>query len=94
MVVVAERLPKSRLVVIEQFETSYPFGALPKVQVRNEQPGGPTMFGCEILVVELKGDSGFAVTQVGHGKVGRVIRFGKREDVPRSALDSREEHIE
>src|SRR5271170_7208627 len=94
VVVISERLPETRLVVIEKLETPYPFGALPKIQVRNKQPGRPTMFGGELLTVELKGDPGLPVAQVSDGKVCRVVGLGEREDVPRVAIDSREEYVE
>src|SRR5215213_1216463 len=40
VVMVAERLPEARLVVVEQPEPPDPLGALPEVDVRDEQAGG------------------------------------------------------
>src|SRR5215207_2753162 len=47
VVVVAERLPEARLVGLDDLELGHPLGALPEVQVRDEQPCGATVLGLE-----------------------------------------------
>src|SRR4051794_14444364 len=45
--VVPVLLPEPRLVVLRHDQATHPFGALPEVQRRHEQPGRPTVLGIE-----------------------------------------------
>src|SRR5207249_10233871 len=51
VVVVAEALPETRLVLVDQLEPAHPLRALPQVQVRDEQPRRPAVLGCQRLAV-------------------------------------------
>src|SRR5262249_60356889 len=50
-VVVAVGLPEPGLVVVEELQPANPLGALPEVEVRDEQPGGTTVHRLERLAV-------------------------------------------
>src|SRR5262249_14445347 len=49
MIVIPERLPKTRLILVEQSETANPLGARPEVEVRNQQSRGAAVLGSERL---------------------------------------------
>src|SRR5690348_256205 len=50
-VVVAERLPEAGLVGLGEVQASDPLRALPEVQVWDEQAGGPSVLGLEVVAV-------------------------------------------
>src|SRR5262245_46411882 len=54
--VVAVGLPEAGLVVVAQLEPAHPLGALPEVEVRNEQPRGPAVLRFERLIAVLVSD--------------------------------------
>src|SRR5262245_499351 len=47
--VVAVLLPEARVIFLEQLDAGYPLGALPQIQVRNQEPYRPAVFGRERL---------------------------------------------
>src|SRR5262249_41531025 len=49
MIVIPKRLPKTRFIFVEQSETANPLGALPKIEVRNQQSRGAAVLGSERL---------------------------------------------
>src|SRR3954468_17423146 len=53
VVVVAVVLPEAGLVVLEELQSAHPLGALPEVQVRNEQARGTAVLGLEGLAIDL-----------------------------------------
>src|SRR3954452_17111853 len=53
VVVVAGGLPEPRSVLDEELESSDPLGALPEVQVRDEEPGRPAVLGVERVAAVL-----------------------------------------
>src|SRR3954451_15304083 len=57
-VVVAERLPETRLVLLREIQPAHPLRALPEVQMRDEQAGGAAVLGLEGLTVESVDDPG------------------------------------
>src|SRR5258708_19466070 len=52
--VVAVLLPEAGHVLIYQCEAPCPLRALPEIQVRHQQPGGPAVLGHEPLTVPLE----------------------------------------
>src|SRR5262245_30633864 len=64
VVVVAVGLPKAGPVVVAQLEPAHPLGALPEVEVRDEQAGGAAVFGRDRLALVLVGDPGLAAGDV------------------------------
>ena len=48
MIVVAQRLPEARLILLDQAQAPYPLGALPEVEVRHQQ-------ACRAAVLRLQG---------------------------------------
>src|SRR5690606_20496419 len=52
-VVVAVPLPETRLVVVHELHAGHPLGALPEVQVRNQQPYRSAVFDRQRRAVEL-----------------------------------------
>src|SRR3954453_20626120 len=57
-VVVTERLPEARLVLLPEDQPPYPLRPLPEVQGRDEQAGGAAVLGLELLAVVEEGDPG------------------------------------
>ena len=55
-VVVAERLPEARLVLLREVQPAHPLRALPEVEVRDEQAGGAAVLGLEVVAVEAVDD--------------------------------------
>jgi hypothetical protein len=51
MIVIPKRLPKTRFILVEQSETANPLGALPKVEVRDQQSRRAAVLGSERLSV-------------------------------------------
>src|SRR5262245_21039546 len=62
--VIAVGLPEPRLVLIEQAEPAHPFGALPEVEVGDEQPRRAAVLGVEGLALVGVGDPGLPVDDV------------------------------
>src|SRR4051812_9552913 len=56
VVVVAERLPEAGLVLRHEDEAAHPLGALPEVQMRDEQARGAAVLRLERLAVVLVDD--------------------------------------
>src|SRR6267378_7078168 len=68
--VIAVLLPESGDVLVDQRETPYPLRALPEIQVRHQQPGGPAVLGCEPLAVPLERDQVVRAVQIRERQVG------------------------
>src|ERR687894_168809 len=51
VVVVADALPEARVVLGSQLQPAHPLGALPEVEVRDEQPCRSPVLGLELLAV-------------------------------------------
>src|SRR6185312_17061920 len=64
VVVVAEGLPEAGFVLLEQRQSTQPLGALPEVEVRHEQPGGPAVLRRQRLAVVGVDHPGAAVDEV------------------------------
>src|SRR5689334_665975 len=71
-VVVAERLPEARVVLLGEVQPAHPLRALPEIQVRDEQPGGTAVLGLEVLAFVAVDDPGTAARDVLHRQVRRV----------------------
>src|SRR3954451_21250023 len=50
-VVVAERLPEARVVLLGEVQAAHPLRALPEVQVRDEQPCRTAVLGLEVVAL-------------------------------------------
>src|SRR5207248_9234057 len=72
VVVVAVGLPEAGLVLLAQLEPAHPFGALPEVEVRDEEPRRPAVLGLERLAAELVRDPCLTSADVLEREVGRV----------------------
>src|ERR687897_1552084 len=72
VVVVADALPEAGLVLVAEPQAPHPLGALPEIQVRDQQPRRTAVFGLEILALETERHPGLAVQQVLQRQVGRV----------------------
>src|SRR5215207_2215245 len=71
-VVVAELLPEAGLVALEQRQPAHPFGALPEVEVRHEQPRGPSVLGVQRRAVVVERHPRLAPGDVLQRQVRRV----------------------
>ena len=77
--------PRIRLVVVADPQAGDPLGALPEVEMRDEQPGRAAVLAGQRLALVLGHDPGLAVGQVLDREVGRVAaeRIGHRVGVER-----------
>src|SRR5580658_2938539 len=66
VVVIAVGLPEARHVMIEQLEPPHPLGALPEVQVRDEQPRRAAVLGSERAAAVAEGDPRLTAQDVRH----------------------------
>src|SRR4051812_35863855 len=64
VVVIAELLPESWVILGGKCQPSHPLGRLPEVQVRHQQPGRPSVFGRQWLSVILVDDPRLAISEV------------------------------
>src|SRR4029079_1618003 len=71
-VVVAQRLPEAWLVVLVEADAADPLGALPEVEVRDEQPRGGALRGRQRLAVVLVDHPGLPAGEVRERQVRRV----------------------
>ena len=91
---VAVRLPEAGLVGGGQPQAAHPLGALPEVQVRDEQPGGAAVLGVERLAVVGVRDPGLAAGEVLEREVGRVAAVAERDRVLGLGLDALEQRVD
>src|SRR3989454_499998 len=68
--VVAVLLPEAGHVLIDQREAPYPLRALPEIQVRHQQPGGPAVLGHEPLTAPLERDEVVRAIEIHQRQVG------------------------
>src|SRR3954452_22269692 len=80
-VVVAVALPEPGLVVVEQAQPGDPLGALPEVQVRDQQAGGSAVLDGQRLALVLPHHPRLAAGDVGERQVRRVARVRPGDDV-------------
>ncbi len=78
-IVIAVPFPEPGFVVVEKLKARHPLGALPEVEVRDEQPCRTSVVGWERLPVDLPRDPGLSTGHVGQRKVGGVagVRAGE-----------------
>src|SRR4051794_39565747 len=100
-VVVAVALPEARPILLAEDQAAHPLGALPEVQMRDEQARRSAVLGLQRLAVEVERDPGLAagdvlerqvrvVAAVAHGD--RVLGLGLHaleQRVHRDALPAR-----
>src|SRR3954471_23631413 len=84
VVVVAVVLPEARLVLGAQLEAAHPLGALPEVEVRDEQPGRATVLPLERSPSVLVDDPGLPVGQIFERQVRCVTAVAESEHVLRA----------
>src|SRR6478735_10531192 len=72
VVVVADALPEAGLVVHAEAQPPHPLGALPEVEVRDQEAGGASVLGLEVLPVVADRHPRLAARDVLEGQVGRV----------------------
>src|SRR5262249_43918989 len=70
--VVTIRFPETWLVVVEQLKATHPFGALPEVQVRDEQSCRAAVLRLERTALVAVGQPGLAAGNIRHRQVCRV----------------------
>lgn len=61
--------PKAGAVFGQKFEATEPFGALPGVELGDDQPGGGTVFDREGLAIVMRGNEGVGGEEVSEGEV-------------------------
>src|SRR3954453_3354562 len=93
-VVVAEGLPEAGLVLLREREPAPPFGALPEVEVRDEQPGRAAVLGLEVVAVVGVDHPCLAAGDVLDRQVGRVATVAERGDVAALELDPVEQRVD
>src|SRR4051812_27561659 len=93
-VVVAERLPEARFVLIAEDQPPRPLRALPEVQMRDEQAGRAAVLGLEVLAVVAVGDPRLAAGDVLDGQVGGVAAVADGGDVAAPELDAVEQGVD
>src|SRR5207253_10424924 len=71
VVVVAVGLPEARLVVAAQLQPTHPFGALPEVQVGDNETRGAAVLGRQRLALVLVSDPGLASAEILQRQVRR-----------------------
>src|SRR5256886_17249164 len=76
-------LPKTGHVLFQELEAAHPLGALPEVEVRHEQAGGPAVLRGEPLPIVLQGDQVVRAVQVAERQVRRGSLLREDEAVPR-----------
>src|SRR5262249_27444238 len=98
VVVIAERLPESRVVFPDKFEAAQPFRAFPKIEVRHEQAGRAAVHGLERLAIVLVNDPRFSSADVGERQVRRVAAVAKGDEITDRRLggevNAREQRVE
>ena len=80
--------------VVRQRDAADPLGALPQVQVRDQQPGRPAVLGLEVLAVVPEGDPGLAVEQVVQRQVRGVAAVRVHERVLGGRLDVGQQRVQ
>src|SRR6202035_1145226 len=83
VVVVAVALPEPRFVMVEELESGHPLGALPEVEMGNQQAGRATVLLWEGLPFVLPDHPGLASGHVGEREVGGVPGVGGGQHVGR-----------
>src|SRR2546427_4981997 len=75
-------LPKTGHVLFQELEAAHPLGALPEVEVRHEQAGGPAVLRREPLPIVLQGDQVVRAVQVAERQVRResLLREDRSEE--------------
>ena len=86
---VAVLLPEAGHVLIDQREAPYPLRALPEIQVRHQQPGGPAVLGHEPLPVPLERDEVVRAIEIRQRQVGGEPLLGAYEAVVRVGFHPR-----
>src|SRR4051794_26833514 len=93
-IVVAERLPEARLVLVHEMQPAHPLRALPEVQVRDEQTGRAAVLGLEVAAVVAVHDPCTSARQVLERKVGGVAAVRERRDIAAERLDPLEQRVD
>src|SRR3954452_22298650 len=89
-IVVAERLPEARFVLVGERQPAHPFRALPEIQVRDEQAGGAAVLGRQRFAVVAVDDPGAPARHVLEREVRRVAAVAERGHVAPEWLDALE----
>src|SRR5215213_738057 len=87
LVVVAEGLPEAWLVFGDQPQSSHPLGALPEVEVGDEQASRTAMLGLERLAAVGVSDPGLSACDLIQRQVRRVAAVAEGDDVLGSRFD-------
>src|SRR5215475_771810 len=94
VVVVAELLPEARLVVAQEGDAPYPLGALPEIEMRNQEPSRTSVLGLQLSVVEAERDPRLVVLEILQRQVGRVAPVGTHQRVRSVRLDTSKKRVE
>src|SRR5262245_16801649 len=92
--VVAVALPEPGLLGVAQLEAAYPLGALPEVEVWDEQASGATVLGGERRTLVLVGQPRLAAGDVLERQVRRVPAVAEGEYVAGCGLDAVEQRVD
>src|SRR5262249_4641135 len=79
--VVAERFPESGLILVHEAECANPFGTLPEIEMRDEQPSWTAMCRRNRQTRIAGHDSPLAPNKVRHGDVRCVISVAMSHDI-------------
>ena len=71
MHMIAVAFPETGTVFSEEFEAAEPFGALPGVELGDDEAGGSAVFDAERLAVVVGSDEGVGSEEIGEGEVRR-----------------------
>ena len=88
MHVVPVLLPEAGRIHVEEFERPHPLGALPEVELGNDQAAGAAVVGFQVPAVVLQRQQRVVIHQLLEGEVGGVIRVGVDHDRDRLRLDA------
>src|SRR5581483_3661002 len=77
-IVIAELLPKPRLIARHEPKATHPLRALPEIEMRHEQPRGPAMLRRQRRAPESERDPSLAIAHIVERQVGRVSTVAER----------------
>src|SRR5262245_26411483 len=81
VIVIAQRLPEAALVLFHEAQASHPLGALPKIEMRHEQPGRTAMRRQNRQALISGRDHAFTANEIRDGKVRCVTSVTMSYDV-------------
>src|SRR5262249_23347690 len=81
VIVIAQRLPETAFILFHEAQPPNPFGALPKIKMRNEHPGWATMRRRNRQTLVSGRDHSLPLNEILNGDIGRVTPVAMGHDV-------------